>query len=116
MDRIVDGQLPDDAVTLGTIADGRQVYGFVAHPKVELVHRLHFRKLGEDERDRFLHAPVRALFDAVMADPEVSRRDGHEEFAAAGLLFDGFERALPKEGSSISLMEPFMPSSRRSLA
>src|SRR4051812_21112162 len=94
---VVDGQLPGDASALAPIPDRRQRQALVAHPEVNLPNRLQLGKLGEDERDRLLHAAVRILLDAVVVRLEVAYGDGEEELAAAGLLLEGFERALTEE-------------------
>src|SRR3954466_15543827 len=95
---VVDGQLPGDAAALAPIPDRRQRQALVAHPEVNLPNRLQLGKLGEDERDRLLHAAVRILLDAVVVHLEVAHGDGEKELAAAGLLLQGFERALTEEG------------------
>src|SRR3954467_10113176 len=95
---VVDGQLPGDASALAPIPDCRQRQALVAHPEGHLPNRLQLGKLGEDERDRLLHAAVRILLDAVVVHLEVAYGDGEKELAAAGLLLQGFERALAEEG------------------
>src|SRR3954471_5780807 len=70
----------------------------MAHPEVNLPNRLQLGELGEDERDRLLHTPIWILLDAVVRRLEVAHGDGEEEFAAARLLLQGFERALAEEG------------------
>jgi hypothetical protein len=56
-------------------------------------------------------------FVAVVADPHAADGNRHGQFAAARLLLQGFQRALGRStDSSISLMVPFMPSSRRRTA
>src|SRR4051794_8106156 len=70
----------------------------MAHPEGNLPNRLQLGELGEDERDRLLHTPIWILLDAVVRRLEVAHGDGEEEFAAARLLLQGFERALAEEG------------------
>ena len=79
------------------VPDCGQRQALLAHPEVNLPNRLQLGELGEDERDRLLHAPVRILLDAVVVHLEVADRDGEEELAAARLLLQGFERALAEE-------------------
>src|SRR4051795_1537637 len=95
---VVDGQLPSDAAPLRAVADRRQRQALVAHPEVNLPNRLQLGELGEDERDRLLNPTIRVLLDAVVVRLAVADRDGEEEFAAARLLLQGFERALAEEG------------------
>src|SRR3954468_8305653 len=92
-----DGQLPGHAAPLRAIADRRQRQALVAHPEVNLPNRLQLGELGKDERDRLLDTTVRILLDAVVVRLAVADRDGEEELAAAGLLLEGFERALTEE-------------------
>src|SRR3954465_12287699 len=94
---VVDGQLPGDASALAPIPDCRQRQALVAHPEVNLPNRLQLGELGKDERDRLLDTTVRILLDAVVVRLAVADRDGEEELAAAGLLLEGFERALTEE-------------------
>ena len=58
---------------------------------------LQLGELGEDERDRLLDATIGILLDAIVRRLEVADRHGEEEFAAAGLLLQGLERALAEQ-------------------
>ena len=94
---VVDRQLPDHLAAFRTIFGRRQRQALLAHPEMDLPHRLQLGELGEGERDRLLNATIGVLLDAIVRRLEVADRHGEEEFAAAGLLLQGFERALAEQ-------------------
>src|SRR6266566_148415 len=81
VDRIVDGQLPFDATTLGTIADRRQSDSLLPQPEVNLPHRLHLGKFDEHECERVLDALIRVLLDPIVRYLEIADGNVEEELA-----------------------------------
>ena len=64
---------------------------------MDLPNGLQFAELGEDERDRLLNATIGILLDPIVRALEIADRHGEEELTAAGLLLQGFERALAEQ-------------------
>ncbi|HEX6688789.1 MAG TPA: hypothetical protein VF085_09010 [Solirubrobacterales bacterium] len=94
---VVDRQLPDHLATVRTIFARRQGQALSAHPQVDLADRLQVAELVEHERDGLLDTAIGILLDPIVRALEVADRHGEEELAAAGLLLQGFERALAEQ-------------------
>src|SRR5437762_3486237 len=94
VDHTVDGRIagpsPGD---IAVVAPCRQIKLMFLEPEQRLARAAQFRDLVEDQRDRFLHPPVRVLLQSVTDLYEADGR-GHNEFATSDLLVACRERTL----------------------
>ena len=115
MEGVVDRQLPDHLAAFRTIFDRRQGQALLAHPEVDLADRLQLGELGEDERDRLLDAPIRDPSRCDRARSSDSRSPTvRKSSPRRAFCFRASSERWRNSDSSISLIVPFMPSSRRS--
>ena len=77
-------------------------------PQQRLARAAKFLDLVEDQRDRRLHAPIRILLEAVSGLDEADRRRD-DEFAAAGFLVAGGQRALAQKVELVLVEAPLEP-------
>ena len=78
MDRVVNRQLPNEAASIidGIVHRGQQ-NAFLPDPKMNLSNALEFRKLLEDEPNRFAHPGVRINIDPIVTNLDIA--DRHDE-------------------------------------
>src|SRR5882757_6769662 len=97
MDRVVDRQLPNEATSvIDSIVHRGQQNAFLSYPEMNLPNALEFSKFLEYEADCFAYPGIGINIDSIVTNLDIADRHREEELATTSLLFESFQRALPK--------------------